>query len=280
MQAELSTLQNLVNTATSFLVQYGFQIVGAIIILIVGFKLAAWLAGIVTTLCERRSIDVTLVRFFANIARVVTLAFVIIIAMGKFGLSIAPLIAALGAVAFGSSLALQGPLSNYGAGISIILGRPFVVGNTITVQGVSGVVHEVRLAATVLRTEDGEEITIPNKQVVGEILLNSFANRVVETDIAISYDDDPDRTVALFASVLADFEGVTASPAPQIGIARFADSGIAIGLRYWVPTVRYFEIQYAVNHALYRAIKEAGITIPYPRSEVALLHADRAANPG
>jgi small conductance mechanosensitive channel len=105
--------------------------------------------------------------------------------MGKFGISIAPFIAALGALAFGASFALQGPLSNYGAGLMIIIARPFVVGDTITVKNVSGIVEEVTLATTILTTEDGEKITIPNKHIVGEILNNSFANRKTRSGFLI-----------------------------------------------------------------------------------------------
>ncbi|NIQ11215.1 mechanosensitive ion channel, partial [candidate division KSB1 bacterium] len=84
-----------------------------------------------------------------------------------------------------------GPVSNYGAGLVIILSRPFVIGDTITIQGVSGQVEEIHLATTILSTEDDERITIPNKHIIGEILLNSFENRIVEGSVGISYHDDP-----------------------------------------------------------------------------------------
>jgi small conductance mechanosensitive channel len=89
--------------------------------------------------CTKRRLDITLAKFLGSVVKVVVLAFVFIIALGKFGISMAPFIAAVGAVAFGSSLALQGPMSNYGAGFVIVVTRPFVVGNTITVKGVSGI---------------------------------------------------------------------------------------------------------------------------------------------
>ena len=194
--------------------------------------------------------------------------FVAIIALGKFGITIAPFIAAIGAIVFGVSLAVQGPLSNFGAGIAIILGRPFVVGNTITVLDVSGVVEEVRLGATLLSTEDGEIITIPNKQILGEILHNSFANKVVESKIGISYGDDPDQAIEVIKSMLGTVPEVTQEPSPQVGIDNFADSAIEIGYRYWVPTQQYFQIRYAVNRAVYNGLMTAGINIPYPKLEL------------
>ena len=268
MEKELGALQNVINTATAFVVEYGFQILGAVIILLIGAQIAKWVAHAVLSLCTRRKLDVTVSKFFSGIAKGLVLAFVIVIALGKFGITIAPFIAAIGALAFGASLAVQGPLSNFGAGIAIILGRPFVVGNTITVLNVSGVVEEVRLGATLLSTEDGEIITIPNKQILGEVLCNSFAHRIVEASIGISYTDDPEQAIAAVAQTLAAVPEVSQDPAPQIGIDCFADSSVQIGFRYWVPTKRYFHVRYAVNQAIYKALTQARISIAYPRLEV------------
>ena len=268
MEQEIAAIQNLSQTVTTFGVTYGFQMVGAIIIIVVGLFVGKWVGRLVERLCAARNFDVTLSRFFANVAKVLVLVFVAIIALGKFGITIAPFIAAIGAIAFGASLAIQGPLSNYGAGIAIILGRPFVVGNTITLLDVSGMVEEVRLGATLLSTEDGEIITIPNKQILGEILHNSFANKVVESKIGISYTDDPDQAIAVIQDMLATVSEVTKEPSPQVGIENFADSAIEIGYRYWVPTQQYFQIRYEVNRAVYNGLMTAGINIPYPKLDV------------
>ena len=272
MQQELETIHQLTNLVIDFLVKYSFQIVGAIIILIVGIKLAGWLGRAVTRFCEKHHIDITLSRFLGSSVKILIITFVIIVAIGKFGISIAPFIAALGALAFGSSFAIQGPLSNYGAGISIILTQPFKVGNTIAVKGVSGVVEEIHLAATILTTEDEEVITIPNKHIVGEILLNSFANKIVETTVGISYDDDPDKAISVLKEVLTDIPEISLEPPPQIGIAEFADSAINIGLRYWVPTKKFFQVQYQVNQTIHQALASAGIHIPFPQRDVHMVN--------
>jgi len=265
---ELETVQKIINVVTEFVINYSFQIVGALIILVIGLKLSGWLSRLVLRLCDKRNIDVTLSRFFASSVKLLVMMFVIIIAIAKFGISIAPFIAALGAIAFGSSLAIQGPLSNYGAGLTLIMTRPFVVGNTIMVQDVSGVVEEIRLAATVLSTEDGEELTIPNKLIVGEILRNSFANKIIETSVGISYDDNPKQAIEVLQQVLGQFSEICKDPAPQVGIEAFADSSINIGLRYWVPTKQYFNILYRVNLAIHQALAEANITIPFPQQDI------------
>lgn len=273
LEKELAVLENLFNLIVEFLVTYSFQIVGAIIIIIIGFKVAGWLSGLVVRICDKHNIDVTLSKFLGNVTKILVLTFVGITAIGKFGISIAPFVAALGALAFGSSFALQGPLSNYGAGLTIILSRPFLVGNTITVKGVSGVVDEIRLAYTLLSTEDGEIITIPNKHIVGEIIQNSFANRVVQASVGIDYTDDPLKAITIIKQTLAQQDDVAQDPFPQIGIEEFADSAISIGIRYWVPTKQYFQIKYQVNLEIHQALKEGDITIPFPQRDVHLFSA-------
>ena len=271
MKEEIETLQNLINIAIEFLVTYSFQILAAIIILIIGTIVARWSSRLVMRLCEKNNIDVVLTKFLGSSVKIIVLVFVLIIALGKFGVSIAPFIAALGALAFGASFALQGPLSNYGAGLMIIVTRPFTVGNTITIKEFSGVVEDITLSYTALSTEDGERITIPNKHIVGEVLKNSFENKVVESAIGISYHDNPQKAIEVINETLKKFPQISSEPAPQTGIQEFADSAINIGMRYWVPTKQYFKTQYEVNLAAYQALKDAKITIPFPQHDVHII---------
>ena len=270
MQNEVETIQKVYDVVVEFIINYSFQIVGAILILIIGGKLASWLGRLVIRLCEKKEVDITLSHFLGNVVKLLVLVFVVIIAIGKFGISIAPFIAALGAIAFGSSFAIAGPVSNYGSGLVIILTRPFVIGNTITINNVSGIVDEIHLAATILSTEDGERITIPNKHIVGEILLNSFANKIVEGTVGISYGDNPEKAVKIIQDALAGIDDICREPPPQVGIEAFGESSIDLGMRYWVPTKKYFQTLYRGNMAVYLALKDAGITIPYPQRDVHL----------
>ena len=143
-----------------------------------------------------------------------------------------------------------------------------MVNDTIQIQGVSGVVEEVGLAATRLSTEDGEQITIPNKHIVGEILINSFENKVVEASIGISYDDNAQTAIDTIQKALQAIPEIVTEPAPQIGIEEFADSSVNIGMRYWVPTKQYFQTLYQANLAVYKALEQAGITIPFPQRDI------------
>jgi small conductance mechanosensitive channel len=164
MEQELEQVTAIYNQITSFLVNYSFQLLGAIIIFLIGMLVAHRISTIVLRLCQRKKLDVTLSGFIANTTKLIIIVMTAIIALGKLGISITPFVAAVGAISLGAGLAVQGLLSNYGAGLNIILARPFVVGDTISVQGVCGVLKVVHLAYTLLSNEDDVSITVPNKQ--------------------------------------------------------------------------------------------------------------------
>ncbi|MCB0221249.1 MAG: mechanosensitive ion channel family protein [Chrysiogenetes bacterium] len=268
MEEELETVKHLSEKLIDFGVQYGVQVFGALIILLLGVLISKWCGRIVTDFLEKKNVDVTLTRFIGSTSRIAVFSLFLIISLGKFGITLAPLIAALGAVAFGATFALQGLFANYAAGLALILTRPFKVGDTIVVQGASGVVDEIKLAATILSTEDQETITIPNKMVIGEMMQNSYANRIVELTVGVDYGDDPAVAADAIVKALREQELVVKEPPPQAGIEGFGESSIDIAVRYWLPTRRYFEGRGSANLAIWNAVCAAGITIPYPHRDV------------
>lgn len=256
---QVETVSVLIDAAAEFVVAYGFQILGALVVLLIGIKIAGWAARKTVAFGERRGFDPTITKFAGNVVRVLVLAVVVVITLSNFGIAISPLVALAGAAAFGGTLAIQGPLSNYGAGISIILSRPFTVGNTIQVRGTHGVVQDISLAHTVLTGEDGERITIPNKEIVGQIIVNSHACRVVETRIAIGADQDVAAAIGAIRAALAERPTEEGAPPPQVGVHGFTYGGIVLGARFWVPSLKYFAERYAVNRAIVETLAGAGI---------------------
>ncbi|MFT5574801.1 MAG: small conductance mechanosensitive channel [Bermanella sp.] len=270
MLDQLEEFKVIYDQVTQFFVNYSFQLVGALIVLLIGLLLAGRVSAMVLRLCQRHNMDITLSHFLANIARVTLIFVVATICLGKIGISIGPFLAAVGAISLGAGLAVQGLLSNYSAGFNIIITRPFVVGDTITVQGVTGVVDEIKLAFTILEDEDGVVIFIPNRHIIGEIIHNSHASKLAETLVGVAYDSDMKRAIEVITGVL-DAMPKTASKAPQIGIDEFADSGVNIGVRFWLPTRRFHELRYQTNNGIFAALKTAGIVIAFPQREVRLL---------
>jgi len=136
------------------------------------------------------------------------------------------------------------------------------------VTGQSGVVQEVTLSNTILTDEDGVKITIPNKHIVGEIIHNSFENKIVENMVGISYGDDPEKAIQVIQKTISGFNEVVQNPKPQIGLQEFGESSINIGCRYWIPTTKYFQTLCSVNLAVHKALAAANITIPFPQRDV------------
>lgn len=271
MEQELEQFTEIYNLIATYLVTYSFQILGAIVILLVGFLVARRVADWIYKFCQNKKLDVTLSRFFASCTRIAIIASAVVIALPKLGIQITPFIAAIGALSLGAGLAVQGLLSNYGAGLSIILTRPFVVGDTIRVQGVWGVVQEVHLAYTILTNEDGEIITIPNKHIIGEIIHNSQADTILELSVGVAYDSDIDKLTAALREALEKLEGLSKARKLQIGIESFADSAIEIGIRCWVRTEQVHELRFSCNQLIHRVIRDLGVAIPFPQREVRML---------
>ncbi len=271
MKQELEQAQAIYQLITEFFITYSFQILGAIIVLAIGIIVANKISRLVFNICGNKNLDITLSSFIASTVKIIIIVMVAIISLGKLGISVTPFVAAIGAMSLGAGLAMQGLLSNYSAGLNIILARPFVVGDTIKIQGVSGIVKEVHLAYTLLSDEDSVEITIPNRHIVGEIIKNSHSDTLAEEIIGVSYNNDPNKAISIIKETLANNDNISNERAPLVGIEDFADSAINIGIRFWAPTSSYFETKYQVNSEIFDALKKANITIPFPQREVRLI---------
>lgn len=271
LRTEIEQVSEIYQIIIEFFTNYSFQLVGALLIFLIGYSVAGKIGNAVLRLCEKQKLDVTLSRFLASTTKMAVVVMVCIIALSKVGISVTPFIAAIGAISLGAGLALQGLLANYAAGFNIILIRPFVVGDTIEVQGVTGIVKEVQLAFTILKNEDGAEITIPNKHIVGEVVLNSRKNTLLKLSVGISYQDNPVKIVDLVESTLSKLDIFTDEVKMQVGIDEFADSAITIGIRLWIPTTNLYAAKYTAYKAIYLAFEEAKITIPFPQQDIHLI---------
>lgn len=280
MEGEIQQVQDVYNLVVQFVVNYSFQIVGAIIVLVIGLVVARKIGLFVEGILVRHKVDITLSRFAGAGIKFLLLGIVLIIVLSQLGISITPFVAAVGALSLGAGLALQGMLSNYSAGVSIVVTRPFVVGDTITVQGVAGIVREVKLGSTILVNEDAVQITIPNKHIVGEIIHNSFTDSIVELTLTLGYDTDPHVAVSLIRDVVCHIEGVSHKRAPQVGIQDFGNYGVVIGVRYWALTEILFQTRCKANAAIHKALHAHNIVLPYPQQQVRLVQEAMEQAPG
>ena len=257
-------------------IRYGFQVLGALLVMGVGFLVAWWTGNLTASALERWALEPPMRRLIVRVVRAVVLLFTIVVALDKFGFQIAPLVAGIGVAGLGIGIALQGVLSNMVAGLSIIFTKPFRVGEYVEIAGVRGDVATIELFSTTLVHADRSRIVIPNRKIVGEILHNFGSMRQLHLALMVPHGIDLAAVLALAREVVAANPRVLPDPAAVVGIAQLEMAGVRIGVHPWVrvPDVDPAEAE------LYKALAErfgaAGIGTPLPRQEVRLLPTEMA----
>jgi small conductance mechanosensitive channel len=204
-------------------------------------------------------------------ARVLIWLLFVIMALQNLGVELLPLVAGLGVAGAGIALAMQGLLGNLFAGLSIILAKPFRVGEYIGIVGEEGTVETITLFQTTLSHPDRSRVVIPNRKIVGEILHNYGKIRQVDVTVGVAYDTDLNQALTLIQEVLRENKRVLQDVEPVIRVNLLADSSVNIAVRPWVAVQDFGPAIGEVNQNLLEAFREHGIEIPYPQHEVRLV---------
>jgi len=233
-------------------IRYGFQVLGALVILGVGLVLAHWVGGLTDRALRRQPMEPPMRVLTVRVVRVVVLLFTVVVALDKFGFQIAPLVAGIGVAGLGLGIALQGVLSNVVAGLTIIFTRPFRVGEFIELLGVYGEVVAIELFSTTLVHPDRSRVVIPNRKIVGEILHNFGAMRQITLTVRVPHDADLGAALAAARAVTVSNPRVLADPAPVIGMTEVGPLGVRLSVQPWVAVADMV----AAQAELYRALLE------------------------
>jgi small conductance mechanosensitive channel len=258
-------------------IEFGTNILLAILILIIGFWVAGRISGAIRGLGEKYAkLDDTLFRFLGSIARYVVLAFVFIAVLNRFGVQTTSIVALLGAAGLAVGLALQGALSNVSAGVLLLIFRPYKVGDFVDAAGKFGKVTEIDLLTTVMQTFDNQQIIIPNGQIWGEQIVNHshFEVRGVDMRFGIAYDEDIDKAKAVIMDVLNAHEHILDDPAPFVEVETLNDSSVDFLVRPFCNGAHYFDILYSVPEQVKKALDKAEIEIPFPHRKVIMFKGD------
>lgn len=256
------------NQASALAVEYSFSILGAILLLIVGWMFAALVARWSRRGMARiRGIDVTLAAFFANFVRYAILILVMIAVLGQFGVQTASIIAALGAAGLAIGLALQGTLQNIAAGIMLLVLRPFRVGDYIDTGGISGIVQEIGLFATEMKTPEGMYRLAPNSTLWNVPITNYSreTTRRFDLNIGIGYGDDIPKAQEIMLGLAQADRRVLPDPAAETFVLELGDSAVILTLRYWTAASDFWPTSRDMIKAVKLAFDENGITIPFPQ---------------
>ena len=257
-------------------VEFAKNLVIALVIFYVGKIVVGLVVRGLRKVMRARDIDPTLETFLGNLLRMSLMVVVIIAAIGQVGIQTTSFIAIFGAAGLAVGLALQGSLSNFAAGVLIVLFRPYKVGDFVEAAGISGSVQQVQILTTVLKTPDNKSIIVPNSQIMDSIITNYSANptRRVDMVIGVSYDDDLDKVRSTIEEIVAADERVLKEPACQIAVSALADSSVNFNVRPWVNTEDYWAVYFDLTEKIKKRFDEVGISFPFPQQDVHVYKAD------
>ncbi len=251
---------------------FGLKILIAILIVVVGRWVARFIRNTTEKMMIKSKVDAALVSFVGNLIYVSLLTFVILAALAQLGIQTTSFIAVIGAAGLAVGLALQGSLANFAAGVLMLIFRPFQVGDFIDGGGVMGIVEEIQIFTTQLRTPDNKTIIIPNAKITGDNITNytKKENRRVDLVIGVSYQDDIEKVKSVVADVLNGDERILKDPAPTIAVLELGDSSVNFAVRPWVKTGDYWNVYFDTTEKIKKRFDAEGISIPFPQRDVHL----------
>ncbi len=264
------SLEKLIQKVFEYGALYGMNVLAAILIFIVG----KFVASIVTNLLEKvlikAKVEKTLVSFLKNLTNAALLVFVVIAAINKLGVETTSLVALLGAAGLAVGLALQGSLSNFAAGIVLIIFKPYKIGDLIEAAGALGNVKQVQVFNTVLSTLDHRIVIVPNSKITSDNIINysSMKERRIDMVFGISYTDDLKKAKEVLIDVCKKESRVLDSPETVVAVSELGDSSVNLVCRPWVRPADYWDVLFAITENGKLELEANGMTIPFPQRDV------------
>ena len=255
---------------------YGLKVIAAVVILIVGRLAAKGIRAIIRRVLQKGHIDDTLVSFVSNLCYFGIMAFVVIAALGQLGVQTASFVAVMGAAGLAIGLALQGSLANFAAGVLMIIFKPFKVNDYIEGGGVEGVVEEIGIFTTELKSLDNKKIIVPNAKMTNGNIVNYTAKDIRRVDLVagVRYGDDLDKVKKVLEDALAKDARILKDPAPTIGVLELAQGKVNLAVRPWVKTSDYWDVFFAAQETIKKQFDAEGIRVPVPQQDVHLHKVD------
>ncbi len=253
-------------------VDFGINLAIALAIFYVGKFAVKLVVRAVGKVMQKQGVDETLETFICNLVQASLMIVIVIAAIGAIGIQTTSFIAIFGAAGLAIGLALQGSLSNFAAGVLIVLFRPYRVGDFIEAAGIMGSVEQVQILTTVLKTGDNKQIIVPNSQIMNSIITNYSANdtRRIDLVIGVSYGDDLDKVRATLEALIADETRILEDPATLIAVSELADSSVNFIVRPWVKSGDHWGVKLDLTEAIKKRFDKEGISFPFPQQDVHL----------
>ena len=277
-----NNMQEMIDLMIEVLATYGLDVIGAIVILVVGWIAAGWCSRLMAKALQKSGkIDAMIRDFLSNAVRYAILIFTLLAVLDRFGVETTSFVAILGATGLAIGLAMQGALSNVAAGVMLLFFRPFKVGDFIEGAGQSGTVKSVSLFLTYLNTPDNVEIILPNSQLWNAAIKNYSFNQTRRLDLlfGIGYDDDIDKAMGIIGSIISADDRCKTDPEPLIVVGNLGDSSVDIIVRIWCTGSDYWDLKWHLLKTVKQTFDKEGVSIPYPQRDVHLISADQDQGP-
>jgi small conductance mechanosensitive channel len=251
---------------------YSLNILGAILIFLVGKWLARRIANLLSKLLERNNIDLALVHFLTNLTYYTLVVLVVVAAAGRLGINTTSFLTIIGAAGLAVGLALKDSLSNFAAGVMLVLFRPFTIGDVVSTAGITAKVDKITIFNTHFCSPDNQLIIVPNNKIISDIITNITAKdtRRIDLTVGISYSDDMAKTKDILVRLAKEDSRILTDPAPAVAVAELADSSVNLVFRPWVRTEDYWDVRFDLTEGIKNRLDEAGISIPFPQQDVHL----------
>ena len=271
MDLHLASIDHIREQVIDLLIQFGPRLLTAILIIVAGVIIGGWAQRWLLRALRRFDLDPPLRQLLSRVTRGLVLLLFLVMALQNLGVQLLPLIAGLGVAGAGIALAMQGVLSNIVAGLSIILSKPFRVGQYIQVAGVEGRVEHVSLFSTILTHADRSTVVIPNRKIVGEILHNYGHIRQVSVQVGVAPDTDVAAALQVIEGVVLANPRVLKDVPPVIGVSSLEQSVVQISIQPWVSVDDYGAATAELSRTILEALRTNRISLALAQHEVRLL---------
>jgi small conductance mechanosensitive channel len=257
---------------------WGIKVIAALAIFIIGRWIAKGIRRGVRRMMEKGDADPIIIGFVGSIVYIALLAFVVVAALGQLGIQTTSFIAILGAAGLAIGLALQGSLANFAAGFLMIIFRPFKVGDFVEAAGVAGVVKDMQIFTTTMKTGDNKTIIIPNAKISGDNIINYSAeeNRRVDMTVGVAYDADLSKVRDVLNDIISKDGRIMSDPPPQVVVGELADSSVNFIVRLWTKSEDYWGVKFDITETIKNRFDEAGIGIPFPQHDIHIVSGSAA----
>ena len=255
---------------SNIVIQYGWNILAAMILFFIGKLISRLLSGGLHKLLIKRKVDPTIVHFFTALVRYITMAFAVIAALGRLGIETSSIIAVIGAAGLAVGLALQGSLSNFAAGVLLVSLRPFRTGETVQVGAVTGTVQQVHIFSTTLLTADNKEVVVPNGKIIADSITNYSRHtfRRIDLVIGVGYQSRIAEVKGVIQQVIVQDARIDKERGITVRLGELAPSSLNFYVRVWVRNAEYWNTYFDLLENIKEALDAHCIDIPYPQMDI------------